>query len=149
MTTLPTPSHPQYRISLFYGPEPVDGAEGRVSCVFNVKKRSWKAGVQIGVEVLASQVARLRAALGFDAWLHMVTASVAEAERESYRLRGDEVFVQEVCTIKLVAALAHDVGQENTSVPAHLYIDDVDRAVMDAAARIKAKILAELDLTAA
>lgn len=149
MSTPPIPSLPQYRVTLFYGPDAVDGLDARVSCVFNVKKRSWKAGVQIAVELLLSQVRRLREALDFDAWLTMVTASLSEAEREAYRLRGEDVFVQEVCAVKLRLALAEDVRQENATVAGPRYIGELDRVVIRDAARIKSKILAELDLTTA
>ena len=52
MSSVPIPELPQYRVTLFFGPEPVKARPSRVCCVFNVKKRSWKGGVQIAVEFL-------------------------------------------------------------------------------------------------
>jgi len=43
----PEPS--QFRVALFVGPQPVEGKPFTSSCVFNVKKRSWKGGIQVAV----------------------------------------------------------------------------------------------------
>ncbi len=60
MSSVPTPELPQYRVTLFFGPQPVKATPSRVCCVFNVKKRSWKGGVQIAVELEEDQLARAR-----------------------------------------------------------------------------------------
>ena len=47
---------PSYRVTLFFGPESVEGKPDVQACVFNVKKRSWKAGIQVSVEMSTDQL---------------------------------------------------------------------------------------------
>ncbi|WP_447978889.1 hypothetical protein [Candidatus Nitrospira bockiana] len=139
-------SPPLYRVTLFYGPDPVEEDPSRVLCVFNVKKRSWKGGVQVAVEVHEGQLSRLRVRLGFDPWLHALLASVPEAERDHYATRAQESFVQEVSAVKLSLALESDFPQESTRLDADLLGDELERAVMEGEGRIKTKVRADLDL---
>ena len=39
-----------FRVTLFVGPQPVEGKPFTQSTVYNVKKRSWKGGIQVAVE---------------------------------------------------------------------------------------------------
>ena len=41
----------QFRVTLFVGPQAVQGKPFTHVTVFNVKKRSWKGGVQVAVEL--------------------------------------------------------------------------------------------------
>ena len=50
MSLLTPPTAPQYRVTLFYGPDLAPGDHSRLHCVFNVKKRSWKAGIQVALQ---------------------------------------------------------------------------------------------------
>ena len=50
----------EFRITFFFGPEAAPDRPGVVRCVFNVKKRSWKGGVQVTVELEAAQLERIR-----------------------------------------------------------------------------------------
>ena len=59
VTHAPEPS--QFRVTLFVGPQPVEGRPFTYSCVFNVKKRSWKGGIQVSVVVTQSQIDSLSA----------------------------------------------------------------------------------------
>ena len=50
----PEPS--QFRVTLFVGPQPVEGRSDASSCIFNVKKRSWKGGIQVAVVITQNQI---------------------------------------------------------------------------------------------
>lgn len=139
------PEAPPYRITLFYGPELVEGQPSRLRCVFNVKKRSWKGGVQVSVELDDGQATRARQAAGFEAWLQNVLAGVAAEEREDYAGRAQDLFVQGLCAVKLELALS-DLQQENLTLGSEALTAELDQALPTQAARIKAQILTELDL---
>lgn len=146
MSSQPIPELPPYRITLFYGPEPGEALPSHVACVFNVKKRSWKGGVQVAVELDEAQVARARHILAFAPWLHKVLTSVVEDERPAYESRAQELLIQGLCALKLDLAIAAGIQQENGRVPAEAFVSELDRAVAAQADRITAQILAELDL---
>ena len=69
MSLLSPPQIPLFRITLFYGPETFAGVSEAMHCVFNVKKRSWKGGVQVDIVVGRSQIQRLENSLGFQSWI--------------------------------------------------------------------------------
>lgn len=137
---------PLFRVTLFYGPEPAEGDPARLTCVFNVKKRSWKGGVQIAVEVSAAQAAQLQQALSVRAWIAEWLAAIPEEDRPSYEGRACDLFVQEICSMKLALALDRDVRQDNSAVSVDTFVEELDRQVHAAADRIKSNILTELDL---
>ena len=68
----------QFRVTLFVGPQPVEGKPSTSSCVFNVKKRSWKGGIQVAVVVTQSQIDTLSKDVDFSRWLALAL----------YRFRG-------------------------------------------------------------
>ncbi len=146
MSSVPTPQLPQYRITLFYGPEPVQGRPSRVRCIFNVKKRSWKGGVQVAVELDEQQLAGARQVVGFEIWLKAILAEVPEAERGDYESRVRDLFPQGVCALKLDLAIEAGIRQENHCIEAGSLVGELAREVAKQADRIKARILAELDL---
>lgn len=146
MSSVPAPQLPLFRVTLFYGPEAAEDHPARLMCVFNVKKRSWKGGVQIAVEVSAEQVTRLREALSFESWIIESLAALPEEERPGYESRAGDLFIQEICATKLSLALNLDVRQDNTSVPIDILVDELNRKVEEEAPRIKSNILTELDV---
>jgi len=146
MQTPPIPQPPAFRITLFYGPEALPGAPARYRCVFNVKKRSWKAGVQVAVEVSRSQVERLREALHLEKWTSDLLSSVSDDERSAYELRAQDLFVKELCSAKLELGLAAHVKQENASLPVDCLAEELERSVRESADRLKSGIIAELGL---
>ncbi|MDQ6735170.1 MAG: hypothetical protein M3Z35_13820 [Nitrospirota bacterium] len=146
MSSVPTPQLPLFRVTLFYGPESAEDDPARVTCVFNVKKRSWKGGVQIAVDVSAAQVARLQHALNIGAWIAEWLAAAPQGDRPSYARRGHDLFVQEICSMKLALALNLDVRQDNSALSVDTFVEELDRQVEAAAERIKSNILTELDL---
>ncbi|MBM4122867.1 MAG: hypothetical protein FJ249_09800 [Nitrospira sp.] len=146
MSFLPSPQSPQYRVTLFFGPEPAADHPSCTSCVFNVKKRSWKGGVQVAVEMEDEQLARARQVIGFDPWLQAALAAVPEAVQSDYERRAQDLFTQALCSLKLDVAIEAGLPQENRTIPASAFADEVNRAVPSQADRIKAQILAELDI---
>jgi hypothetical protein len=146
VSSVPAPQLPLFRVTLFYGPAPAEDDPARLTCVFNVKKRSWKGGVQIAVEVSAAQISRLQHALNFDVWVDTWLAMLPEAERPGYASRARELWIQEVCSTKLTLALDMDVRQDNSCLSVDTLVEELDRQVKAGSDRIKANILTELDL---
>ena len=140
------PDVPQYRITLFYGPAPSDNRPGTLGCTFNVKKRSWKGGVQITVEVEEAQVARARQAVGFERWLQRMLSTLLDAERADYESRAGDLFVQQLCALKLDCAIAAGLQQENGRLAAEVFVKELDDSVAHQAPALLKNILAELDL---
>lgn len=146
MASVPTPELPQYRVTLFFGPEPVKATPSRVCCVFNVKKRSWKGGVQIVVELEEDQLARARQTIGFEGWLNKVLDGLPEGERDDYQSRAQDLLVQGLCALKLNLALDVGIRQENGCLVGDVLVKELDRVVSDQRAQIQMQILTELDL---
>lgn len=146
MASVPTPELPQYRVTLFFGPEPVKATPSRVCCVFNVKKRSWKGGVQIVVELEEDQLARARQTIGFEGWLNKVLDGLPEGERDDYQSRAQDLLVQGLCALKLNLALDVGIRQENGYLVGDVLVKELDRVVSDQRAQIQTQILTELDL---
>jgi hypothetical protein len=140
------PDVPPYRITFFYGPEPVGQRPGLLGCTFNVKKRSWKGGVQVAVEVEDAQVARARDAVGFEAWLARLLSTLLDAERSDYESRARDLFVQHLCALKLDLAIAAGLQQEHSRVAGEAFGRELDAALPAHRDRLLAQILAELDL---
>jgi len=141
------PEVPQYRITLFYGPEQVDNRLDLLCCTFNVKKRSWKGGVQIAVEVEERQVARARDMIGFEAWLTRLLSTLLDAERSDYESRARDLFTQHLCALKLDLAIEAGLQQESSRVSSGTLMKELDMALPAHKKRLLANILAELDLS--
>ena len=146
MTSDRPPELSSYRVTLFFGPEPVEGEPGILACVFNVKKRSWKAGVQVSVEVTQSHLARL------DREIHL-TDRIAEAltpleaeERWAYYARAGDLFAQAVTWCKLDLCLAAGLPQENRRIPAADLVPELNQSVAVRAEYVITYVLTELDL---
>lgn len=150
---LPMDSHqpasrqvPQFRITLFYGPDPQDGAPSSQNCTFNVKKRSWKSGVQITVNLFDQQLARLRTEAKFESWLAQITQVVPTEEVEDIKCRAHDLFVQIISSYKLDIAIEHGITQDNQSVAGEDWETELDTIVAHTITRIKSHILTELDI---
>lgn len=135
-----------YRVTLFFGPEPVQGTTEVLACVFNVKKRSWKAGIQVVVEIACEQVARLQQVLQPVERLTQSLLACDPEERPAYEQRIDELFVQAMAWCKLALRIETGLGQENQRIACTDLVADVDRMVIDRQADIVAYILSELGL---
>ena len=141
-----SPQTPLYRITLFYGPELVDSIPKVVRCVFNVKKRSWKGGVQIVVTVEESQLVRVGETLHFEEWLETILAKVPNTERSGYTLRAHDLLGQQICYVKLELAIQHGIHQENSTLASHVLVQELDATIVKKSRSIKEAIFSELDV---
>lgn len=146
MSPLSAPDNVPFRITLFFGPDKVGEEEVHWRCVFNVKKRSWKGGVQVSVDVSRTQIERLRAALEITAWRRELLAKIADDERAAMAQRIEEVFVQALCTRKLNLVLQSGIEQQNQEIPAQAFTDELDHIARAEADHILAAVRTELDL---
>lgn len=144
MTHAPEPS--QFRVTLFVGPQPVKGNPFTSSCVFNIKKRSWKGGIQVAVDITQSQINRLSTDVDFARWLTLALADLADADRVFQQERAHELFIQAVCWCKLDLALQSGITQENQCLAADTWIAEVGETVIKRTNFITSYIAAELDL---
>ena len=140
----PEPS--QFRVTLFVGPQPVEGKPFTSSCVFNVKKRSWKGGIQVAVVITRSQIDTLSADVDFSRWLALALIDLADEDRLSHQKRAYELFIQAVCWCKLDLALQSGIAQENQCLAADTWIPEVRDTVIKRTNFITSYIASELDL---
>ena len=146
MSDIASPKVPQYRMTLFYGPEQDESDADMVYCVFNVKKRSWKGGVQVVVEIGQAQLSNIRKLLDFDHWLHDSLRHIPEIDQEDYFDRGHDIFVQQVCQNKLQLAIAVGLRQENSRMPKDFLATELTEALRIAGSIVKDEVLQELDI---
>jgi hypothetical protein len=140
-----SPDTTPFRITFFFGPDDL-GQDEAWRCVFNVKKRSWKGGVQVSVDISQSQVERIRQALRFHSWLAETLKRVPDDERLDLAQRIDEVFIQVLCGRKLHLALESGLAQESQEIAAHAMISELDRLARSEREHIFSSLRAELDL---
>lgn len=143
-TSLPELS--SYRVTLFFGPEPVEKEAGVQACIFNVKKRSWKAGVQVSVEIGSEQLANLRHKVRLVDRLAEVLMMLSPDERPAYQERAEDLFVQSVTWCKLDLCLRAGLTQENQRISAVDLVSELDRSVVARTEYVIAYIMTELDV---
>ena len=143
-TSLPELS--SYRVTLFFGPEPVEKEAGVQACIFNVKKRSWKAGVQVSVEIGSEQLANLRHEVRLVDRLAEVLVMLSPDERPAYQARAEDLFVQSVTLCKLDLGLRAGLTQENQRISAVDFVTELDRSVVARTEYVIAYIMTELDI---
>jgi len=143
-TSLPELS--SYRVTLFFGPESVEKEAGVQACTFNVKKRSWKAGVQVSVEIGSEQLANLRHKVRLVDRLAEVLMMLSPDERPAYQERAEELFVQSVTWCKLDLGLRAGLTQENQRISAVDFVSELDRSVVARTEYVIAYIMTELDI---
>ena len=136
----------QFRVTLFVGPQPVEGRPFTFSCVFNVKKRSWKGGIQVAIEIAQSQIDTLHTDVGFSRWLAQALIDVSDQDGSSHEERAYELFIQAVCWCKLDLALQSGITQENQCLAADRWIAEVRDTVIRRTNFITSYITSELDL---
>ena len=140
----PEPS--QFRVTLFVGPQPVKGRPFTFSCVFNVKKRSWKGGIQVAVAITQSQINTLSTDVDFSRWLAQALIDLSDEDRPSHQERAQELFIQAVCWCKLDLALQSSITQENQCLADDTWVAEVRDTVSSRTNFITAYIASELDL---
>lgn len=136
----------QFRVTLFVGPQPVEGKPCTHSTVFNVKKRSWKGGIQIAVEIDQGQIESCLDAIGFSRWLSDILMTVSAEDRSAYDERAQELFIQAICWCKLDLLLQSAVTQENQCLPSDTFVADLEKVVTARQAFITTHVASELDL---
>ena len=146
MTSERAPELLSYRVTLFFGPEPVEGEPGVLACVFNVKKRSWKAGAQVSVEIAQAHLARLSQAVRLTDRIAEALQLLSPDERPAYHTRVDDLFAQAVAWCKLDLCLAAGLAQENQRIPAADLVPELNQSVGVRAEYVVTYVLTELDL---
>ena len=136
----------QFRVTLFVGPQPVEGKPFTQSTVYNVKKRSWKGGIQVAVEMNQPQIDRLSTAIGFDQWLEEVLLAAPHEERAAYHDRAHELLVQALAWCKLDLLLQSGITQKNQCLTADTFVAELDVIVTEKRDYIASHVAAELDL---
>jgi hypothetical protein len=140
------PELSQFRVTLFVGPQPVEERPFTYSCVFNVKKRSWKGGVQVAVMLTQSDIDHLSTNIDFPRWLTLALVDLAEEDRLSYQERALELLIEAVCWCKLDLALQAGITQKNQCLSEDTEIADVRNAVINRRNFITSYVASELDL---
>jgi hypothetical protein len=135
-----------FRVTLFVGPQPVQGKPFTLCTVYNVKKRSWKGGVQVAVELEHTQIDQLREAVGFSQWLETALTTVSAEEHAFYRERAEELLVQAFSWCKLDLLLQSGISQHNQCLAADTFVAELNGIAPNKRDFIQSHISAELDL---
>lgn len=146
MITASTHDIAPYRVSFFFGPESVEGKADVLACVFNVKKRSWKAGVQVAVEISNRQLLALGRTIQWGDRLAKSLVALEPQERADYQERSGDVFVQAVCRWKLDLQLLPGLTQNNQRILAEEVIAELDQAISKHPEQLISYMLDELGL---
>jgi len=146
MLVNPSTEASQFRVTLFVGPQSVEGKPFTHSTVFNVKKRSWKGGIQVAVEIDQPQIEAAGSAIGFPHWLTEALMAVSEEQRHAYQERARELFIQAICWCKLDLLLQSSITQENQCLSSDTFVADLERVAMARQAFITSHVASELDL---
>jgi len=146
MAVEPAAEPSQFRVTLFVGPQPVEGKSFTFCCVFNVKKRIWKGGIQVAVVINQSQIDTLSTNVEFSRWLALTLADLADEDRLSHQRRAHELFIQAVCWCKLDLALQSGITQEKQFFSDEAWIPEVRDTVIKRTNFITSYIASELDL---
>lgn len=136
----------QFRVTLFVGPESVEGKPFTQHCVFNVKKRSWKGGIQVAVEVSDGQLDDAQRTLDFQPWLEKTLRMAPQADRASIQERALEYFVQALCRCKLDVMLQSGISQTNQCLAVDTFTLPLQQVAQQRTNDIQSYILTELDL---
>jgi hypothetical protein len=136
----------QFRVTLFVGPQAVQGKPSTQATVFNVKKRSWKGGVQVAVELHQTQIDRLGGAIGFPEWLEQALMTAPLEERAAYHERAQELLIQALSWCKLDVLLQSGITQKNQCLPADTFVSELDGIVPMKRDFVASHVAAELDL---
>ncbi len=136
----------QYRVTFFFGPEPVEHRPDHLRCVFNVKKRSWKGGVQVGVDLAHAHLDQARAHIGFASWLQDLLRDMDQEERVATMQRADDLFIQSLCTCALNLALHAGLEQQNQVIEASAFASELEQLIWNAPTEVTDRIRLELDL---
>jgi hypothetical protein len=141
-----SPDVSSYRVTLFFGPEPVEGKPSILYCVFNVKRRSWKGGIQVAVEVSRDRLDEIAKTLRYSEYLAKQLSGLPTEDQLSYSSRATEYYAQAVCWCKLDLVLQSGITQENQCLAADILVDELRNLTIERAGFITSYIMDELDL---
>jgi hypothetical protein len=136
----------QFRVTLFVGPQPVQGKPFTQSTVYNVKKRSWKGGIQVAVELDQAQVNELSEAIGFSQWLETTLTVVPAEEQAFYQERAQELLVQALSWCKLDLLLQSGIRPQNQCLTADTFVAELNAIAPSRRDFLSSHVAAELDL---
>jgi len=140
------PDTAPYRVTLFFGPEPVDGDSSAQTCVFNVKKRSWKAGIQVSVDIETSQLVTLQQTIRDAAPITDALETLSEDDCADAASRLPDLAAQAIAWCKLDLRLAAGLPQENQRILSNELIPELNHTLLTRREYVIAYILTELDL---
>ncbi|ULA65449.1 MAG: hypothetical protein LZF86_210054 [Nitrospira sp.] len=140
------PDATPYRVTLFFGPEPVDDDSSTQTCVFNVKKRSWKAGIQVSVDIATDQLAALQETIREAAPIAKALEVLPESERVDANARLPDLAAQAIAWCKLDLRLTTGLPQENQRILSHELIPELNQSLLTRREYAITYILTELDL---
>ena len=140
------PDATPYRVTLFFGPEPIDGASTTQTCVFNVKKRSWKAGIQVSVDIATDQLAELQETMRQTAPITSALERLSEQDRTDAAARVPDLAAQAIAWCKLDLRLAIGLPQENQRIHAEELVTELNQAIPTRQEYVVTYIITELDL---
>ena len=140
------PDATPYRVTLFFGPEPVDDCPATHYCVFNVKKRSWKAGIQVSVDIDRAQLATLQQAIQQSDLITKALESLSESDRVDAAARIPDLAAQAIAWCKLDLRLAMGLPQNNQRIASDELVPELNQALLDRREYVVTYILTELDM---
>ena len=146
MSVSSSPKIPSYRTTLFFGPEVHETNPEIVYCVFNVKKRSWKGGIQLVVEIAQPQASRCKRILQLETWLRSILRHLPQEDYDEYFQRGQDVFLQCLCQEKLQIAIEGGLRQETTLLSHEMLSRELEDAIRQNGHALKETLLAEMDI---
>jgi hypothetical protein len=111
-----------------------------------VKKRSWKGGIQVAIELAQAQIDQLGDAVGFPQWLETALTMVPPEEHAFYHARAQELLVQALSWCKLDLLLLSGITQQNQCLTADTFVAELDEIVPNRRDFISSHVAAELDL---
>ena len=146
MSTSSSPKIPPYRTTLFFGPDVHETNPDIFYCVFNVKKRSWKGGIQLVVEMTQPHVSRFKQILQLEPWLRKSLCHLPKEEYDEYFQRGQELFLQYLCQTKLQLAINEGLRQETILLSQDMFSQELENAIRQNGHALKENLFAELDI---
>lgn len=142
------PDATPYRVTLFFGPEPVDDGSTAQCCVFNVKKRSWKAGIQVSVDIATDQLAALQHTIQNAEPITEALKALPEGDRADVAARIPDLAAQAIARCKLDLRLDAGLPQDNQRITTDEFVSQLKQTLLARHEYVVTYILTELDLIA-
>jgi hypothetical protein len=147
MTAGTPPETSPFRVTLFFGPEPVTDSPAQ-ACVFNVKKRSWKAGIQVSVEIDNAQLASVQRRILDSEAITTALALLTSEDRAACESRLPDLSAQAIAWCKLDLQLEAGLSPDVQRITGEEFRDELEQTICRREEYVVTYILTELDLTA-